>query len=80
MGTSLHKDPTGEVGGEVCLPGTSRDSKRGLWKWIGLSVCMGALRGAPLLGVLKKGSGNRCFSPQAVCWGAREGMLLYQGL
>ena len=55
MGTSLHRGPTGEAGGEVCLRGTSRDSKRGLWKRIGSSLCMGALRGepggmAPLLG------------------------------
>jgi hypothetical protein len=46
---------------------------------------VGALRGepggmAPLLGVLKKGSRNGCFSPEGVYWGTREGMLLYQGL
>ena len=28
---------TGEAGGEIQLPGTSRDSKRGLWKG---SVCL----------------------------------------
>ena len=29
MGLSPHRGP----GMEVCLPGTSRDNKRGLWKW-----------------------------------------------
>lgn len=45
MGISLYRGPTGEPGGEVHLPGTSRASKRWLWKWVSLSV--GALRGEP---------------------------------
>jgi hypothetical protein len=51
----------GEQGGKVYLLGTSRDSKRGLWKWrerASLSLSKGALLGEPagravLLGTLK---------------------------
>ena len=54
-GISLHRDPIEEPGGEVRLLGTSRDSKRGLWKQTG-SRCRGSARGTyggALLGTLK---------------------------
>jgi len=56
-GISLNRDPTGEPRGEVHLPETTRDSKRGLWKQ-GVSLSMKALQRklggrAPSLGGLE---------------------------
>jgi hypothetical protein len=45
MGTSLCRGTIGEPGWEVRLPGTSRDSKRWLWKWVSLSFCGVSMRG-----------------------------------
>ena len=65
MGISLYRGHTGEPGGEVRLPGTSRDSKRWLWKWACLSLWglyEGNLKGGLLTGkpegYAKEGSGN----------------------
>jgi len=38
MGISLYRGPIGEPGGEVHLQGTSRASKRWLWKWVCISL------------------------------------------
>jgi hypothetical protein len=66
MGISLYRDPTGEIGVEVrCLPGTSKNSKRGLWK---RRFCLygGSVRGTwregsftgDTEGCVKEGCGN----------------------
>jgi len=83
----LHRGPAGGPGGEVLLPWTSRDSKRGFWK---RGVCLsmgGSARGTWMEGsftwdpegCIKNGSGNGRLSTRGPRWGTREGTLLYRG-
>jgi hypothetical protein len=62
-GIPLHRGAIEEPGGEVLLPGTSRDSKRGFLKRsVSLYGVFAREPGHPE-GYVKKGSGNRRLSP-----------------